>query len=208
MSDLPVVGDAGAATGEARVHGVLLAAGTSDRFGGANKLLAPVDGEPMVALAARTLADADLAGVTVVVGHEASAVEAAVADLPVEVARNEAYRDGQASSVGVGVRAARAAGADAVVVALGDMPDVSPGTVRTLVAAYENGAGTALAAACDGERGNPVLFDRHHFDDLLAVEGDVGGRTVLLSADRAALVETGDPGVRRDVDTRSDYERR
>lgn len=195
-------------TGAVRVHGILLAAGTSSRFGGANKLLAPVDGEPMVRRAAQTLADADLAGVTVVVGHQATAVEAAVGELPVKTVYNEAYRDGQASSFQVGVRAAQLAGADAVVVALGDMPDVSTRTVRALVGAYENGAGTVLAAAQDGNRGNPVLFDAAHFDDLLAVEGDTGGRSVLLSADGAALVETGDPGVLRDIDTQAEYEQR
>ncbi len=80
------------------------------------------------------------------------------------------------------------------------MPWARPGSVEALTAAYRDGAGTALAVACDGKRGNPVLFDGSHFDALLALEGDVGGRPVLLDADEGTLVETSDPGVRRDVD--------
>jgi molybdenum cofactor cytidylyltransferase len=88
------------------------------------------------------------------------------------------------------------------------MPGVDPGTVGLLVDAYRAGLGTALAAACDGRRGNPVLFDRRQFAALLAVEGDVGGRPVLAASEDAALVETGDPGVHADVDTVADLRRR
>ena len=97
-----------------------------------------------------------------------------------------------------------AADADAVVFALGDMPRVRPETVDRLAAAWRDGRGSALAAAHDGQRGNPVLFDSRHFDALAAVSGDTGGRSVFENAADSAVVETDDPGVRRDVDTRAD----
>lgn len=206
MSELPLVEDPGARIGAALVHGVLLAAGTSDRFGATNKLLATVDGQPMVRKTARTLVDADLEGISAVVGHQAANVEAAVEGLGVEIIRNDAYQEGMATSVRAGVQAVRATGADAALIALGDMPDVSSASVSALVAAYENDVGSALAAAYEGRRGNPVLFDRCHFDALAAVDGDTGGRNVLLGAEDAALVETGDPGVLQDVDTRADFD--
>jgi molybdenum cofactor cytidylyltransferase len=86
------------------------------------------------------------------------------------------------------------------------MPRVDPDSVCALVRAYRGGAGDALAAAHGGRRGNPVLFDACHFPALASVEGDRGGREVLLSGERSALVETGDPGVRRDVDTTDDLD--
>lgn len=193
---------------DATVHGVLLAAGTSTRFGDRNKLLAEVDGEPIVRRAARTLLDASLAGVTVVVGHEASAVREALADLPVRVVFVPDYAEGQSRSVRAGVRAAASTDPDAVVIALGDMPDVRPSTVDALVAAYEAGCGTILAAAYRGERGNPVLFDRQFFDALTDISGDVGGRKLFGTADDAALIDTDDPGVRRDIDTHADLRER
>jgi molybdenum cofactor cytidylyltransferase len=184
------------------VAGVLLAAGTSSRFGTANKLLAEVDGEPLVRRAARTLGIADLHPLVAVVGHEADRVREALDGLGFAFVTNPDYAEGQATSVAAGVRSLDAV--DAAVFALGDMPFVDADSVRALVAGYRSGHGTALAAAHGGRRGNPVLFDARHFPALSNVDGDVGGRGILLSAERGALVETGDPGVTRDVDVPDD----
>jgi len=189
------------------VVGVLLAGGTSSRFGASNKLLAELDGQPLVRHAARSLLDADLPEVVAVVGYDADTVSAALTDLDVRVVRNPDYRMGLSTSVGRGVEAAADAGADAVVFLPGDMPGVDPATVELLVDACRAGLGTALAAGHEGQRGNPVLFADEHFEELRAVEGDVGGRSVLLGSDDAALIETGDPGVAEDVDTTEDLRR-
>ncbi|MCY4729717.1 nucleotidyltransferase family protein [Natronomonas gomsonensis] len=203
MTDgVPVVDPpAGTDADPSGVVGVVLAAGTSSRFGDANKLLATVEGVPLVRRAARTLLDAGM-DVVVVLGHDAPAVREALDGLDVSFATNEDYEAGQSTSVVRGVEAATACDADAVLFLPGDMPFVSPGTVEALLAAYRAGAGEALAAASDGTRGNPVLFDRACFDALRAIEGDVGGRSVLLNYDDAALVAVDDPGVRTDIDTR------
>jgi molybdenum cofactor cytidylyltransferase len=208
------------------VAGVLLAAGTSSRFGAANKLLATVDGGPMVRAGGRTLAAAPVSPLIAVLGHEADRVRAALDGLGFDAVVNPDYADGQATSVRTGVEALdwthRAdshdgtsngdadadadAGVEAAVFALGDMPFVRRASIEALVRAYRAGLGTALAAACDGRRGNPVLFDAAHVDALADVGGDVGGRDVLLSSEGAALVETGDPGVLRDVDRPTDLD--
>jgi len=191
------------------VAGVVLAAGTSSRFGEANKLLAELDGEPLVAHAARTLAAAAVDPVVAVVGEDGDQVTEALDGLELPTVDNPDYEQGQAASVRAGVRAVeqRVPAAAGAVFALGDMPAVSPDSVDALVAAYRDGAGTALAAANEGERGNPVLFDATHFPALAAVDGDVGGRDILLTGEDAALVETGDPGVLRDIDTKADLDR-
>lgn len=205
--DLPVVGpaegdepDAGSPT----VAGVLLAAGTGSRFGDANKLLATLDGEPLVRHAARTLVAAGLDPLVAVLGHDADRVATALDGLPFRIVRNDAYRQGQATSVRIGVEALANDDVDAAVFALGDMPCVDAESVRALVETYGRTEWTALAAAFEGERGNPVLFDRRHFAALAGVSGDRGGRAILREGDASALVETGDPGVRRDVDTPAD----
>jgi molybdenum cofactor cytidylyltransferase len=86
------------------------------------------------------------------------------------------------------------------------MPAVNPSSVDTLLAAFESDVGTALAAAYEGLRGNPVLFDHAHFDTLAAVEGDTGGRNLLFETDAAALIETNDPGVCADVNEPADID--
>lgn len=193
---------------ERTVHGVVLAAGTSTRFGEANKLLEPVDGEPLVRRAVTSITRSVVDETIVVVGHEADRVREALGGLSITSLANEDYAGGQATSVRTGVRAAREAGTDAVVIALGDMPHVSTATVDVLVECYERGVAGALAAAFDGQRGNPVLFDARYFDALESVEGDVGGRDVLTSSNDAALIETTDPGVLADIDRQSDLSTR
>ena len=206
--DLPVVDpppDAETGTRDATVAGVLLAAGTSSRFGETNKLLADLDGVPLVRYAGWTLARGAVDPLVAVVGADGERVAAALEGLGFAVVENRAYESGQATSVRAGVRALE--DARGAVFALGDMPFVDPGTVDALVAAHRAGLGTALAAACNGERGNPVLFDERYFEALTDVSGDVGGREILLTGGNSVLVETGDPGVRRDVDEQADLER-
>lgn len=192
---------------EAMVAGVLLAAGDSDRFGAADKLLADFDGEPLVGHAARTLLAADLARVAAVVDPNRS-VAPALDGFDLSVVENPDANAGQGTSVRRGARWARdRVGADAAVFALGDMPRVDPATIDRLVGAYRAGRGSALAAGYEGQRGNPVLFDSQHFDALAGLDDDRGGRAVFAQTEDAAVVETGDPGVRADVDTPEDLAR-
>ncbi len=190
-----------------RVAGILLTAGTSSRFGETNKLLAPLDGDPLVRHAARTLVEAGLDPLVAVAGHESDRVAAALDGLGFTVVVNPDYAEGQATSVRRGVEALDGESVEAAVFALGDMPTVAPESVRALVDVFRTSEWTALAAAFEGKRGNPVLFDRRHFDALTDVSGDRGGRRVLREGGRSALVETGDEGVRRDVDTPADLDR-
>lgn len=191
---------------DATVAGVVLAAGTSRRFDGANKLLAELDGQPIVRHAVRSLVAADVAfdPLVAVVGHDAGAVRAALADTDADVVDNPEYAAGQATSMRAGLAAA--GDADAALFALGDMPFVLPRSVEGLVRAYRAGVAEALAAAYAGDRGNPVLFGRVNFGALADVEGDTGGRAVLLDGEDGTLVETGDPGVLVDVDEPADLE--
>ena len=202
-------GDEHERDGTEPIVGVLLAAGTSSRYGAANKLLVAVEGEPIVRRAAATLCRSAVDRVVTVLGYEAERIGPVLDDIddfdPVFV-ENPAYKQGQSTSVRTGVSAASELGAGAVVIALGDMPTVDPTSIDALVDAYRADAGDALAAAFDGRRGNPVLFDRRYFDALGDVSGDVGGREILPNSDRSALVETGDRGVLGDIDTEADLD--
>ncbi|MFC4549677.1 MULTISPECIES: nucleotidyltransferase family protein [Halorussus] len=198
------------------ILGALLAAGTGSRFegdtdvrvGADNKLLADLDGEPVVTRAARTLLNARLDAVAAVVGHDRERVAAALPS-GVEIVANPDYERGQSASVRRAAALARERGADAVLFALGDMPLVSVETVDALAAAYREGRAAdgeepgIVVPRYEGERGNPVLFDARYFDALAAVEGDRGGRR-LVESEPVARVDVDDPGVRRDVDTVSD----
>ena len=96
----------------------------------------------------------------------------------------------------------------AAVVLLGDQPFVTPAIVERLLAAWQNGDGAIVAPVYAGQRGNPVLFARTVFPELLAVQGDQGARSVLAAnRERVALVPFGDARPLADIDTPEEYER-
>lgn len=187
------------------IAGILLAAGTSSRFGDTNKLLTTINGTPIVCLAAHSLVESLVDQTLVVLGYEAARVRSVLSDFDVEFVENPAYAEGQATSVATAVRTVTAE-VDAAVFALGDMPFVETASINSLIEAYLADAGNILAAAVDGERGNPVLFDARYFAQLQDVDGDTGGRRLILESPDSKLVETGDPGVRRDIDVPTDLE--
>ncbi|GAB7021246.1 nucleotidyltransferase family protein [Halostagnicola bangensis] len=183
--------------------GVVLAAGLGTRFEDGNKLLATVEDEPIVRRAVRSLADASLDRTVAIVGNDASVVRDAVEPHVDETLKNDKYELGQSRSVRLGARYAREAGADAAVFLPGDMPCVDPETVRRLSTAYRDGGADILVPTHDGQRGNPVLFDAVHFDDLTSLSGDVGGRS-LFAEGTVRRVSVDDPGINLDVDTEAD----
>lgn len=205
MSGLPVLDPPDdVSAGNDCIVGVLLAAGRSSRFADSNKLLAKTEGQqPIVTASARTLRDACVDTVITVVGYEAERVREALPE-GVSTVERESTRSGLSGSVIAGVKEARRRGGDAVLIALGDMPWIKTASVDALISAYRAGFGPALAAASEGERGNPVLFDAKYFTHLESLTGEEGGRSVLRTVSDAALIETNDPGVRKDVDTRDD----
>lgn len=194
--------------------GVLLAAGTGTRFDGGNgadgernKLLAELGGEPVVVRAGRPLMAATevavLDDLVVVLGHEADRVRARLAETSFDAVTNPDYRDGQATSVRCGARVARERDADAAVFALGDMPFVAPATVTAVVDALHASDAAIAVPEHDGKRGNPVAFGAVHFDDLVALDGNTGGR-YLFAENRVEWVPVDDEGVHLDVDTTAD----
>ncbi|MEM7695810.1 MAG: molybdopterin-binding/glycosyltransferase family 2 protein [Pseudomonadota bacterium] len=168
------------------VAGVILAAGRSRRMGAQNKLLAPVDGVPMVRRVAAAALAADLSEVVVVLGHEGAAVRDALAGLDVRFVTNPAYGEGVSTSVRAGIEALPAV--DGAVVLLGDMPLVTGRAIDRVVRALGEGEATIAVATHGGVRGNPVAWSSAHFAALRALSGDQGGRP-LFAAHAKLMVE-------------------
>src|SRR5215208_1382863 len=189
-----------------RVAALILAAGASSRMGRPKQLL-DWGGRPLVRAAAEVALAARLDPLLVVVGGAQSEVAGALAGLPLRIVANPDYAAGQSTSLRIGI-AALDHNADAVVVLLGDQPFVTAAIVEQLVAEWQASAAAIVAPIYAGQRGNPVLFARAVFPELLAVQGDQGARTVL-AADRARirLVAFDDPCPLADIDTPEDYER-
>jgi molybdenum cofactor cytidylyltransferase len=194
-----------------RVGAVILAAGQSSRFRAAGgpdltKLVAKLDGKPIVRLVVEATLATKARPVVVVTGYARESVEAAVADLDVGLAFNPKFASGLASSLKAGLAAMPADAAGALVL-LGDMPWIEPPLIDALIDAFLAREG-ALAAAPSraGRRGNPVLLGRGLFEAAMRLSGDEGARGLIaaLGASELVDVEAPDTGVTFDIDTPED----
>jgi molybdenum cofactor cytidylyltransferase len=185
-----------------QVAAVVLAAGRSTRMGAINKLIAEIGGKPLVRIAAEQALASHASPVIVVTGHEKEKVEKALAGLPVRFAHNRDYADGLGSSLRTGI-ATLPKEIDGVVICLGDMPQVDAGLVDKLIAAFDPDKGALVVVpSIDGHRGNPVVWSRRFFPDLMAVQGDVGARGLIGSyAEAVVEVPVAGQGALTDVDT-------
>jgi CTP:molybdopterin cytidylyltransferase MocA len=185
-----------------RIGALVLAAGAGRRFEGGPKQLAEVDGRPLLEHAMRAVRV--LSPRVVVLGHAAEQVLAGVDLHGARSVRCEDWEEGQSASLRFGILALGEV--DAAVVALGDMPGVTPAAVDAVVGAWD-GEADAVRAAYGGRPGHPVLLSRTLLDRAGELRGDVGFRSLLERA-RVREVECGhlaDPG---DIDTREELARR
>jgi molybdenum cofactor cytidylyltransferase len=184
------------------IAAVVLAAGRSTRMGGPNKLLAEIGGRSLVRIAVEQALASRAKPVIVVTGHERERVEAALKGLPVQFVHNPDFAVGLGGSVRTGIAAVPAA-ADGAIVCLGDMPQVDAALIDRLIAGFapEQGA-LAVVPTIEGQRGNPVLWSRRFFPDLMAIEGDVGARNLINRYGEAVVeVPVTGKGALVDVDT-------
>ncbi|HLE23799.1 MAG TPA: selenium cofactor biosynthesis protein YqeC [Anaerolineales bacterium] len=161
---------------DGRVAAVVLAGGSGERFGGP-KQLADWKGRPLLDYAVQAAREGGLSPIVVVLGARSDDVRSAVGE-EIVFAENPEWRDGQRTSVRVGLSAVQDQ-IEAAVFLLADMPRVNGATIRRLVEAHVTSLAAIVAPVGGGRRGNPVLFDRRVFPDLHALSGDQGGRSLL-----------------------------
>ncbi len=185
-----------------RIAAVVLAAGRSTRMGAINKLIAEIGGKPLVRIAAEQALASRASPVIVVTGHERERVEAALKGLPVCIVHNPDYAEGLGTSLKAGI-AAVPAEADGAIICLGDMPQVSAALIDKLIAAFDPERGALVVVpSIEGRRGNPVVWSRRFFHDLMQIQGDIGARHLIGSyAEAVVEVPVADVAALTDVDT-------
>lgn len=174
---------------------------------GQPKLLLPWRGVALVRHAAQLALGSALDELIVVVGFRAAHISAALADLPLRIVANDAFLDGQSTSLRAGI-AAVSAEAEAALVLLADQPLLQPATIDALIGRYRETSAPIVAPRYGGRRGNPVLFTRSLFPALQQIAGDQGARGVLEARrDQVQWLDTADEGVVLDIDTPEMYQR-
>jgi molybdenum cofactor cytidylyltransferase len=188
------------------VAAIVLAAGLSSRMR-TNKLLLPIGGKPVIRHVAEAVVASRASPVIIVTGSAAPEITAALEGLDVKFHENSDYAKGLSESLKCGVRQVppQCAG---VLVVLGDMPFVSTATIDRLAKAFEAESGGAIGVpACQGRRGNPVLWGRRFFAEILALTGDKGAKSLMsLHDDSVFELEVDDEGILIDIDTPADLQ--
>jgi molybdenum cofactor cytidylyltransferase len=158
------------------IAGILLAAGQSTRFG-RQKLLEPWHGEPLVRKTARCFLEAGLRPLVVVVSKDARLVDA-LAGLPLTTVENAHPEKGISSSIAIGVRALPET-TEGALIGVGDQPYLTAQAIKELLNAFA--PGRIVVPLWGDHRGNPPVFDRRFFPELLALDGDRGGQRVIAA---------------------------
>lgn len=188
------------------IAGIVLAAGASTRLGRPKQLL-DLAGKPVIVHVVERALAAGLDEVIVVTGGAGEAVAAAIADAPVRIVANPAFRDGQSTSLIAGLRLLPDA-IDAVVVLLGDQPGVDPADIGSVVVRRREPPFPPIVMTAYGsQRSHPVLFGREVFPELLAITGDQGGRDVIRAhAAEVAVIPSVLAEPPLDLDTEDAYQ--
>jgi molybdenum cofactor cytidylyltransferase len=189
-----------------RVAAVITAAGAGVRMQGRIKQLLPWRGKTLIENAVEIAARSNVNEVIVVLGAHAEEIRLAIREPRARLVMNADWETGHASSI----RAALAAISptiDAAIFINVDQPLLSPTVVNAIIQRYAETDAEIVAPMYGGKRGSPVLFRRAHFDELSSLEGEQGGRELLMKyADRVERVAFADARLGVDVDTAEEYD--
>lgn len=186
---------------ERHIAALVLAAGKSSRMGGPNKLLATIDDKSLVRHVVDSALESGVSSVTIVTGHMADRVGAALDGVDATIVHNPDFADGMSTSLKAGL-AALPPEAEAVLVLLADMPRVTAQMIDQLIAAYDPAKGSLIVVPTfEGKRGNPVLWSRRFFGDLMGLTGDIGARNIIGTYPEAVTELELGQAVALDLDT-------
>jgi molybdenum cofactor cytidylyltransferase len=185
----------------ARIACIVLAAGRSTRMG-TNKLLADLQGKPIVRHTVDAALGSQARPVLVVTGHQAAEVRAALAGLDLTFVANPDFAQGLSTSLKAGIRATPN-GCPGALVLLGDMPRIAPRHLDAMIAAFMAEPAPAIVVPVhQGRRGNPVLWPATLFSEMLTLDGDTGARSLLVRhARQLREVDLGTDAIFMDIDT-------
>ena len=184
-----------------RIGAVVLAAGQSTRMG-SHKLLERIGGKPLVRHAVEAALGSAARPVIVVTGNSADEVKAALTGLDVQFYDNPDFPKGLSTSLKRGI-SALPQDCDGAAILLADMPDIGPALIDKLIAAFDPAEERAICVATrHGRRGNPVLWARRFFPEMMTLQGDAGAKPLMTAYDELVCeVEAGDDGPLIDIDT-------
>ncbi len=185
------------------IAAVIMGAGRSRRMAPHNKLLVTDKaGKPMIARVVDNVLSSNARPILVVTGHQAEQIEHSLGGRPVRYVHASDYAEGLSASLKAGIAAVPPECA-AAVVCLGDMPLVTGRMIDRLISMYDPAEGRLIVLPTfRGKQGNPMLWDRRFFPEILQISGDSGARFLVgKHTEFVCEIEMADDAVLRDFDT-------
>lgn len=184
------------------VAGIILAAGSSSRFGGIKQLL-PWRDRNLVNTVIQTVQLAGLDPIIVVLGANAAVIKETIVEDAIQVVINPDWDKGQSASLKVGIKEITKP-VEGALFLLCDQPHLSVNLVRGVM---EEGlrTGKVVVPVIDDRRANPVYFPATCFNLFEKLEGDAGGRQIISACPHTTLPWL-DDWMARDIDTPEDYQ--
>lgn len=175
---------------------IILAAGRSLRFGADKRKALLADGSSLLEATLAKVPDSFHQKILVLKAEDEDLAERYQSRWQICIADNPDA--GMANSLRSAIKAA--SDWEAAVIALGDMPYITPATYAAIQDALIRHK--IVIPAVRDKRGNPVGFRQEYFNEILQLEGDQGAKSLLkLHSDQCFVLETQDEGIIRDIDT-------
>jgi len=186
------------------ITGIILASGFSKRME-RGKLLLDVGGIPLIERVIKAAKFSLLDDIILV--YQSDRVRDIGEKYRVRTVCNNSAHEGQSAAVKLGIKESRP-DTDAFMFLLGDQPFLDPTTINILIEQFMRNQHQIIVPVYNGKRGNPVIFPTLFRDELLAIEGDRGGKVIVKKMEdrtRFVPIEKSAPGI--DIDTQEEYER-
>jgi molybdenum cofactor cytidylyltransferase len=188
------------------ITGIILAAGESKRMG-KPKMLLPFGESTILETVIASARDTQLHNVRVVLGSGREEIEKKIHDPGIRIVSNPDYKKGMLSSVQCGLREI-GPGISAVMILLGDQPMIGKAVIERMIKAYRTTEKSILVATFNGKRGHPLLFHASYIPEILAFPSGSSLKSLLTKhSGQVQEVETGEPGILRDIDTEKEYQK-
>ena len=184
------------------IVGIILGAGRSRRMGLENKLVAEINGKPMIVHAIESVKNSRVNKTILVTGYQREIVERAVQGIEIEIIYNPNFTEGLSSSIkSIGHKLTK--NVDAVILCLGDMPGITSTHINSLLKAFKNNPNRQIVIPTyKGRRGNPVLWGKKHFPLLFNLSGDQGAKVLFQNNENNITeVQIEDEAILTDLDT-------
>lgn len=181
------------------IAAIVLAAGRSTRMGATNKLLAKFKGKTLLQHVLSNLQQSMISEIIVITGHEAEIVKNSINKFDVQCIENDQYNQGLSTSIKLGVENLTEH-AEVVLICHGDMPFVSASIINQIITAYIDNAQIVLPVYL-GQKGNPLLWPKRYFRNLIQLSGDVGAKQILKEyKDEVIHLDVDNVGILLDID--------